>query len=103
MVCLNLPEYSYLKDNHKDLIMDKIVVVGSLNYDIFVESPRRPLKGETLPAYRWYPKGGGKGGNQAISAAKNGCSVQFVGGVGNDSFADALIKNLEASCISVGS
>ena len=74
--------------------MKKIIVAGSLNYDIFVEAPRRPLKGETLTGYRWYPKFGGKGGNQALSAAKCGCDVLMVGALGNDSFGQSMIKVL---------
>lgn len=70
--------------------MKKIVVAGSLNYDIFVEAPRRPLKGETLTGYKWYPKFGGKGGNQALSAAKCGCNVIMVGALGNDSFGKSM-------------
>lgn len=81
--------------------MKKIIVAGSLNYDIFVEAPRRPVKGETLVGYRWYTKAGGKGGNQAVSAVKNGCSVLFIGAVGNDHFADALVRNLERNHVDV--
>ncbi|MBQ3679318.1 MAG: ribokinase [Succinivibrio sp.] len=74
--------------------MKKIVVAGSLNYDIFVEAPRRPLKGETLTGYKWYPKFGGKGGNQALSAAKCGCNVIMVGALGNDSFGKSMCNVL---------
>ncbi|HIV16125.1 MAG TPA: ribokinase [Candidatus Avisuccinivibrio pullicola] len=74
--------------------MEKTVVVGSLHYDIFVESPYRPAKGETVLGYKWYPKFGGKGGNQALAAAKAGCEVVMVSAVGRDSFAPALLKVL---------
>ena len=47
-----------------------IVVVGSLHYDIMVDALDRPRKGETVTGYSWHPKFGGKGGNQAIAAAK---------------------------------
>lgn len=75
--------------------MDKAVVVGSLHYDIFVEGPRRPLKGETVMGYRWYPKFGGKGGNQALAMANAGIDVSMVSAVGNDSFAPQLIDVLK--------
>jgi ribokinase len=47
-----------------------VVVVGSLHYDIMVDAPDRPRKGETVTGYSWHPKFGGKGGNQAVAAAK---------------------------------
>lgn len=75
--------------------MEKVVVVGSLHYDIFVEAPRRPVKGETLIGYRYYPKFGGKGGNQAVAAAKAGCAVTMVSAVGQDSFAPHLLEVLK--------
>ena len=81
--------------------MNRIIVTGSLNYDIFVEAPRRPLKGETLTGYRWYPKFGGKGGNQAVSAAKCGSSVTMVGAVGKDDFGEALINTLKSHNIDI--
>ncbi len=75
--------------------MNKIVVAGSLNYDIFVEASRRPVKGETLTGKCWYPKFGGKGGNQALSAAKCGSSVTMVGAVGRDDFGEAMTNTLK--------
>ncbi len=75
--------------------MQKAVVVGSLHYDIFVEAPYRPQKGETVLGYKWYPKFGGKGGNQALAAAKAGLSVTMVSAVGDDHFAPAILKVLK--------
>ncbi|MBQ9275155.1 MAG: ribokinase [Succinivibrio sp.] len=77
--------------------MHKVIVAGSLNYDIFLEAPRRPDKGETLEGFRWYPKFGGKGGNQALAAAAAGCETVMVGAVGDDSFAPALLDTLQKS------
>ncbi len=42
-----------------------IIVLGSLHYDIFVDSSYLPKIGETIAGNKWYPKLGGKGGNQA--------------------------------------
>lgn len=81
--------------------MQKTVVVGSLHYDIFVEGPHRPAKGETVQGYKWYPKFGGKGGNQALAAAKAGCDVVMVSAVGQDSFAPALLKVLKEQGIKI--
>src|ERR1700722_20926626 len=45
-----------------------VIVVGSLHYDIMVDAPTAPRKGETIAGRRWSPKFGGKGGNQAVAA-----------------------------------
>lgn len=78
---------------------NKVIVVGSLHYDIVVEAPYRPEKGETLLGYRWFPKFGGKGGNQAVASAKAHCDVTMVGAVGDDNFAPFLLEYLENSGI----
>src|SRR3954465_15435455 len=76
-----------------------VVVVGSLHYDIVVQAPDRPRKGETVAGYAWRPKFGGKGGNQAVAAAKAGATVRMAGAVGNDEFGRFLLNRLEASGI----
>ena len=82
----------------KDLPMSKpvpgVVVVGSLHYDIMVAAPHRPAAGETVQGDRWYPKFGGKGGNQAVAAAKAGVPVRMLGAVGDDAFGAFLRENL---------
>jgi ribokinase len=72
----------------------RVVVVGSLHYDVMVEAPDRPRKGETMVGRRWWPKCGGKGGNQAVEAARAGAEVVMVGAVGPDNFGTALLENL---------
>jgi ribokinase len=71
-----------------------VVVFGSLHYDIMVHGPARPRKGETVTGDRWHPKCGGKGGNQAVSAAKTGIRTSMVGAVADDDFGHALTDNL---------
>ena len=75
----------------------KVITVGSLHYDIFVEAPHRPAAGETVAGQRWYPKFGGKGGNQAIAAARAGAPSTIVSAVGHDGFAPLLFKELMAA------
>ncbi len=72
-----------------------VVVFGSLHYDIIVKGPHRPHKGETVAGSAWYPKCGGKGGNQAVSAARHGVTTAMIGAVANDEFGRALTKNLD--------
>ena len=50
----------------------RVAVVGSLHYDIMVEADHLPRRDETAVGTRWYPKFGGKGGNQAVAAALPG-------------------------------
>ena len=74
-----------------------VVVVGSLHYDIMVDAPDRPRKGETVAGYRWRPKFGGKGGNQAVAAARAGAVTRMVGAVGADDFGAFLLNGLDAA------
>ena len=77
--------------------MPRLVVVGSLNQDITIRTPRFPRPGETLlagPCDR-YP--GGKGANQAVAAARLGATVTMLGAVGCDESGAALGANLEAN------
>ena len=71
-----------------------VLVVGSLHYDIMIATERLPQKDETAVGSRWFPKFGGKGGNQAVSAAQHGAMVRFVGAVGADDFGQFLRRNL---------
>lgn len=71
-----------------------VVVVGSLHYDIMVEAPDLPRKGETVAGFAWHPKFGGKGGNQALASADAGADVRIVGAVGDDAFGLYLLEVL---------
>lgn len=73
----------------------KIVVIGSLNYDIILKIPRLPECGETLPADQAGFSAGGKGANQAVQAAKLGVETYMVGRVGKDAHGDALIESAQ--------
>ncbi|MER9679723.1 ribokinase [Mesorhizobium sp. M0184] len=72
-----------------------VTVFGSLHYDIMVEAHDRPRKGETVTGHAWHPKCGGKGGNQAVSAARAGVRAAMIGAVGDDDFGRALLDNLD--------
>lgn len=62
----------------------KICVIGSLNADLTVSVERFHQPGETVfgTDFRNYP--GGKGGNQAVAAAKLGAEVSMAGCLGDD-------------------
>jgi ribokinase len=74
-----------------------VVVVGSLNADLVVRTPRFPAPGETTTgtAFAVYP--GGKGANQAVAAARLGARVAMVGRVGRDDHGRLLRKSLTAA------
>ncbi len=73
-----------------------VVVVGSLHLDIMVRAPARPALGETITGDAWWMSPGGKGGNQAVEAARFGASVEMVSRVGNDDFGRRLQSHLRA-------
>jgi ribokinase len=62
----------------------KVLVVGSANVDMIVQSERLPRPGETVVGGEFSTAGGGKGANQAIAARRLGADVAFVARVGQD-------------------
>lgn len=72
-----------------------IVVVGSINMDLVVRAPRHPQPGETILGTDFQTFPGGKGANQAVSAARLGSKVKMIGRVGTDSFGDSLLATLQ--------
>jgi ribokinase len=74
-----------------------VLVVGSLHYDIMVEANHLPRKDETAVGQRWYPKFGGKGGNQAVAVAQAGARARMMSAVGDDGFGVFLRQNLTAA------
>ena len=74
--------------------MTRVCVVGSVNADLTFTVDKLPLPGETVLASALASCPGGKGANQAVAAARAGAEVQFVGAVGTDPAADALLTHL---------
>jgi ribokinase len=72
-----------------------ILVVGSANMDLVAFADRLPGPGETLLGGAFQSFAGGKGGNQAVAAARAGGKVAFLGCVGNDIFGARLRSGLE--------
>jgi len=70
--------------------MGRVIVCGSLNMDVVVQSARRPLPGETLLGAEVTFLPGGKGLNQAIAAARLGVPTSMFGAVGDDAFGERL-------------
>jgi ribokinase len=78
----------------------RIVVIGSLNMDIVVETSRFPRVGETLTGEHVHFIPGGKGANQAVAAARLGGQTTMIGSVGDDMFGQSLIESLQQDAIS---
>jgi ribokinase len=81
--------------------MNKIVVLGSLNMDLVINTPRIPVLGETIHGSGFATFPGGKGANQAVAAAKLGGDVTMIGCVGNDSHGTDLINSLTYNGVKV--
>lgn len=64
-----------------------LLVLGSINADLYVEVDRLPAPGETISGGGCAVRPGGKGANQAAAAAKLGYPTRFAGRLGRDAFA----------------
>ncbi len=78
-----------------------ILVAGSLHLDVVVDAPHLPALDETVTGSRVSYVFGGKGGNQAIAAARMGGNVHFAGRAGSDSFGDMIRSALAASRVDI--
>jgi ribokinase len=75
--------------------MKKVVVAGSLNIDLTIRVNRMPNEGETIHGYEFLINTGGKGGNQAVAAAKSGAETVLIGSVGGDAFGNQVLESLK--------
>ena len=74
----------------------RVVVVGSINMDMVAQATRLPAPGETLAGEAFVMAPGGKGGNQAVAAARLGAAVDFVARVGMRQYGAELLQALQA-------
>lgn len=75
----------------------RVCVVGSVNADLTFTVNALPRPGQTVLASSLSSSPGGKGGNQAVAAARAGASVQLVAALGTDSAAEQLRAHLRAN------
>lgn len=78
-----------------------ILVVGSVNVDMVVKTPRIPSPGETILGGVFQKFEGGKGANQAVAANAAFGGTRFCAGVGDDSFGRDYLSILGARGINV--
>jgi ribokinase len=68
-------------------VTGSVVVIGAINVDLVVSGAALPAPGQTVTGGVFAQHHGGKGGNQAVAAARalgGGSGVVIVGAVGND-------------------
>nr|WP_197501033.1 PfkB family carbohydrate kinase [Mycobacterium sp. E3251] len=82
-------------------LMARVCVVGSVNMDLSLRVDALPSPGETVLASSLTYAPGGKGGNQAVAAARAGARVQFVGAIGDDPAAAELRAHLLGNGVSL--
>jgi ribokinase len=78
-------------------MVTRVCVVGSVNADLTFTVEALPRPGQTVLASSLSSSPGGKGGNQAVAAARAGASVQLVAALGSDSAAEQLRAHLRAN------
>lgn len=71
------------------------MVVGSYVTDLTARTPHMPKPGETVLGGPFRMGPGGKGGNQAVAAARQGASVTMITKVGNDLFGENALNNFK--------
>jgi ribokinase len=76
-----------------------VLVVGSTNVDFLIKSDKIPLVGETVTGGVFMQNFGGKGANQAVGAARAGGDVTFITCLGDDLFADELLRSFKKDVI----
>lgn len=79
----------------------RLCVVGSVNADLTFTVDALPRPGETVLAESLSGAPGGKGGNQAVAAARAGAAVQLVAALGTDASAQQLRDHLEVNSVSL--
>jgi ribokinase len=80
----------------------RVIVIGSVNIDLVVVSERLPQPGETVTGGRFAQHDGGKGGNQAVAAARLGAAATLVAAIGEDAFGERARAALEAERVGTG-
>lgn len=77
----------------------RVVVLGSLVFDIAIQVDRVPAVHETILATGLTISGGGKGLCQAIAARRLGAHVELIGRLGDDVFGEFLFELIDAEDI----
>lgn len=79
-----------------------VLVAGSLHLDMILAAPHLPAPDETVTGSSVTQAFGGKGGNQAVAAARMGAQAIMAGAVGSDAAAPVLRAALAAAGVEHG-
>ena len=79
----------------------RVIVVGSVNVDLVVRGERLPAPGATVTGGTFERHHGGKGGNQAVAAARLGRPTFLIAAIGDDAFGAEARASLEADGVDV--
>lgn len=77
--------------------MSGVLVLGALHHDVVVDADRLPRLDETLIGSGVDYRFGGKGGNQAIMAARMGAEVTMAGRIGQDPAGQVMLAALDGA------
>jgi ribokinase len=75
----------------------EVLVVGALHLDVVVDAPHLPALDETVVGQAVAYRFGGKGGNQAVAAARMGARVAMAGRVGRDQFGAQILAAIDSA------
>ena len=78
-----------------------VLVAGSLHLDVVLRAPHLPAPDETVTGSDVAYVVGGKGGNQAMAAARMGAQVAFAGRIGSDGFGNMIRDALVTSGVDI--
>ncbi|MCX4530464.1 ribokinase [Streptomyces sp. NPDC002596] len=79
-----------------------LLVVGSANADLVIGVERRPAPGETVLGSDLAVHPGGKGGNQAVAAARLGARTALLARVGDDAHGRLLLESQREAGVDTG-
>lgn len=80
---------------------NRIVVIGSTNVDMVVNTERIPSPGETVLGGSFLMGSGGKGANQAVAISRLGGRVSLISKVGNDIFGQQAMQSFRKEGIEI--
>jgi ribokinase len=79
-----------------------VCVIGSLNLDIVCRVRDLPAPGETVAGESVHRLPGGKGGNQAVAAARCGAPTVMVAAIGQDEAGQIMLASLKDAGVDAG-
>jgi ribokinase len=89
------------QESETDRGSGRVLVAGAINTDLVARARVAPGPGETVTGRDFRIFGGGKGANQALSAARSGAETAILGALGDDDFGRQRLDELLADRVDV--